>query len=125
MAWLDGKTPCSWKSSMTSCLLVSRVLRRVFGLLSAVLGVTGELTLLMFSSRSWSWETLNDSGLKSGPKKVFPCRFARLADDIGPGPGVDVMATVTGVLGVRGVRGVALASDPRSSSVTESFLFFL
>lgn len=105
---------------MTSCLLVSRVLRRVLGLLSAVLGVTGELTLLKFSSRSWSCVTLNDSGLKSGPKKVFPVRFA---DDTGPG--VDVMATVRGVRGVRGVLGVALASEPRSSSVTDSFLFFL
>jgi len=69
-----------------------------------VLGVLGELAMLSQVSLA-----LKTSGLKSGPKKVFPVRF-----DFG----VEIP-----VCGVLGVLGVALASEPRSSSIKDAFLF--
>ena len=90
---------------MTSCLLLSRVFRSEEDFPS--LGVLGEEARLSHCS------PLKTSGLKSGPKKVFPVRFA-----------VD-LGVQTVVCGVRGVLGVALASEPRSSSAKDIFCFFL
>lgn len=74
----------------------------------AVLGVLGELTAL--SELLQSNVVLNTSGLKSGPKKVFP-----VTSDFG--------VKDAPVCGVRGVLGVALASDPKSSSASDTFIF--
>jgi len=68
VAWLEGKSPCSWKSSITSCLRLSSVFLREAGrsvCSPAVLGVFGELAML--SEFSFALKT---SGLKSGPKGV-------------------------------------------------------
>ena len=72
VAVLLGKRPSSWKSSITSCRLLSRVLRRLPPAPSPqlALGVRGELTPL--SHPPSAPPVLKLSGLKSGPKKVFP-----------------------------------------------------
>jgi len=107
VAWLDGKRPSSWNNSITSCLRLSRVFLKLADrspCIPAVLGVFGELAMLSEFSLA-----LNTSGLKSGPKKVFPVRL-----DLG---------VETPVWGVLGVLGVADASDPRSSSTRPALLF--
>lgn len=97
---------------MTSCRRLSRVFLNEDDLPSppipAVLGVLGDAAKLSQLS-----DVLKTSGLKSGPKKVVPVKFA-----------VD-LGVETVVCGVRGVLGVALASLPKSSSMYEIFRFFL
>ena len=113
VAACEGKSPSSWNSSMTSCLLLSRVrLREEEDFPS--LGVLGDEARLSHCSPD-----LNTSGLKSGPKKVVP---VSLDVDLGV---ETVERVVWGVLGVLGVLGVALASEPRSSSAKDIFRFFL